>query len=74
MLKFKYHLREKYDNSYSKAANEYFNISKKIERLKSDIDFITTCLNNEKMPNFGSLNLAKILNSVILVQYVIILT
>ena len=58
MLKFKHFLTEKYNDSYSIAAKQYFNESKKIEKLKCDIDFITTCLNNEKMPNFSRLNLA----------------
>ncbi len=57
MLKFIYQMREKYDYVISKNIKRYINTAKQQERIKLGIEFITTCLDNEKLPNFTRINL-----------------
>jgi len=49
----KYHVYAK------ESIKEYVKLSKKIEKCKSDIYFITICLRNYKLPNLTQFKLTK---------------
>ena len=45
------YVERKYDVSRN-SIKEYLKVNKRIEKCKNDIFFITTCLQNNTMPNF----------------------